>query len=70
MTVCWLDYETRSLVDLDQHGLDRYVKDSSTRVLLAAFAYDDRVPKLWQPHLDPEMPEELREALESPFVTI
>lgn len=70
MTVCWLDYETRSEIDLDQRGLDNYARDKSTRVLLAAYAFDDHAPKLWQPYMAPEIPAELEDALRSPFVQV
>lgn len=66
----WLDYETRSVVDLDERGLDNYVHDSSTQVLLAAYAFGDRVPKLWEPHLNPQIPLELEDALLDPFVRV
>lgn len=68
METLHLDYETRSCCDLEVRGLDNYVHDPSTQVLLAAYAFGDRAVKLWQPHLAP-MPEDLRDALESPFVT-
>lgn len=67
--ICHLDYETRSCVPLDERGLDNYVHDPSTEVILAAYAFDDHAVKLWQPHLGP-MPDDLRDALESPFVTV
>lgn len=35
---------------------------------MAAYAEADHKPKLWQPHLQPEIPAELKEALEDPFV--
>ena len=38
MTDFHLDYETRSVLSLDQYGLDRYIKHPSTQVLLAAYA--------------------------------
>ena len=69
METLHLDYETRSVIPLDVRGLDNYARDPSTRVLLAAYAFGDRAVKLWQPHLNP-MPDDLREALESPFVTV
>jgi DNA polymerase len=70
MTDFHLDYETRSVLSLDQYGLDRYIKHPSTQVLLASYAEGDHKPKLWQPHLDPKMPGELREALEDPWIFI
>src|SRR6185312_16516329 len=69
-TLFHLDYESRSEVDLDVRGLDNYVKDPSTEIILAAYAEGDHKVKLWQPHLEPELPPELKEALEDPFVTL
>ena len=57
-----LDFETRSLVDLNVRGLDNYASDPSTSVLLAAYAFGDGKVKLWQTHLTP-MPEDLEDAL-------
>lgn len=67
MTRTWLDYETKSLIPLDERGLDNYARDPSTAILLAAYAFGDGKPKLWQPHLNPQIPEDLEEALSSPF---
>lgn len=55
----WLDFETRSLCNIKNSGLDRYAKDPSTVVLMLAWAVDMDVPKLWQPRLE-NMPAELR----------
>jgi len=66
----YLDWEVKSVVALDVHGLDRYAKDPSTAILMGAYAEGDHAPKLWQPHLEPKMPAELREALEDPMVAI
>lgn len=68
MDKLWLDYETRSVISLDERGLDNYAHDKSTQVLLAAYAFGDRVPKLWQPHLNPQLPSDLEDALLDPFV--
>jgi DNA polymerase len=65
-----LDFETRSEIELDERGLDNYARDPTTQVLLAAYAFDDQKPKLWQPHLNPKIPEDLEDALSSPFVEI
>ena len=67
MTTFHLDYESRSEIDLDRFGLDRYVKSPTTSVLMAAYAEGDHKPKLWEPHLGP-MPNELRDALTDPWV--
>lgn len=58
-TRLWLDFETKSLVNLKNVGLDNYIKHPSTRVLMLAYAVDMEAPKLWQPHLEP-MPAGLR----------
>jgi DNA polymerase bacteriophage-type len=58
----WLDFETRSLVNIKNSGLDRYAHDPSTQVLMLAWAVDMAVPQLWQPRLGP-MPAELRAML-------
>jgi len=36
----WLDFESRSMLNLKQCGLDRYAKDASTQVLMLAWAFD------------------------------
>jgi DNA polymerase len=59
MKKLWLDFETRSLCNIKNSGLDRYAKDPSTTVLMLAWAVDMDVPQLWQPRLGP-MPAELR----------
>jgi DNA polymerase len=58
----WLDFETRSMVDLGDVGIDRYGKDPSTKVLMLAWAFDDEEPELWQPHKT-TMPQRLHEGL-------
>jgi len=70
MTELHLDFETTSRIDLDSRGLDNYAKDRSTRVLLTAYAFGDRAPKLWQPHLSPEVPADLWDALNDPFCIV
>lgn len=63
MRKIWLDFETRSYVDLKDCGLDRYAKDPSTQVLMLAWAFDDDEVKLWLPVLGESMPEELAAGL-------
>jgi len=63
----WVDFETRSQINIKNSGLDRYSKDASTEVLMLAYAFDMDQPKLWQPRLEP-MPQELKEALLNPAV--
>lgn len=62
MKKLWLDFETRSLIDLKACGLDRYAKDESTEALMLAWAFDDEPVALWQPRLGP-MPERLHQGL-------
>lgn len=64
----WLDYETRSTVDLKDRGLDVYSKSSETDVLMLAWAFDDEEPALWQPIRGEEMPLRLAEGLADPSV--
>jgi DNA polymerase bacteriophage-type len=61
----WLDFESKSLLNIKDVGLDRYAKDPSTAVLMLAWAFDDAEPSLWQPRLGP-MPPELLEAIQDP----
>jgi DNA polymerase len=37
---------------------------------MAAYAFDERAPKLWQPHLQPEIPSDLHDALTDCFVEV
>jgi DNA polymerase len=67
LATCELDYETASDVNLLTAGLDRYSADPSTRVLMAAYAFDGGKVEHWQAR-DGPMPVELVEALEDPDV--
>jgi DNA polymerase len=68
VTVLYQDFESRSVLDLNVVGLDRYVKDKSTEPILLAHAIDDAAPSLWQKHIDGGLPSELRDALTDPHV--
>jgi hypothetical protein len=68
MRKIWLDFETRSFVNLPDYGLDRYSKDITTEVLMLAWAFDDDEPKLWLPCLGEPMPAELHAGLIDPTV--
>lgn len=63
----FLDYETYSLLDLQEVGLDNYVKDPSTGVSMLGWALDHDEIKIWLPHRD-EMPQELLDALRNPKI--
>lgn len=65
-----LDYETRSTADLSVVGLHNYLTDRTTAILCAAYAEGGGKVKLWQPHLEPQMPAELREAIEDPWTQV
>lgn len=47
---CYIDFETRSAVDLVKHGSDIYAQDDTTDVLCLAYAFDDEKVKVWLPH--------------------
>ena len=64
----WLDYETRSFLNLKDVGLDRYAKDPSTEPLMLGWAFDDDPIKLWLPCLGEPMPTELHAGLVDPTV--
>src|SRR5271157_1557450 len=69
MTKLWLDFESRSLINLKNSGLDNYAKHPSTQVLMLAWAIDNDDPQLWQPHKEP-MPLVLAASLEDPAVQL
>lgn len=60
-TLEW-DLESACDLDLTLVGLDRYSRDSSCRVLMAAYAIDGGDWQHWQAHLAP-VPEDLQAAL-------
>lgn len=66
-----MDYETASLLDLKEVGLDNYAKHPSTRILMMAYSIcesDDEVEvPLWLPH-ESEPPEDFMSALLDPSV--
>lgn len=55
----YLDFESRSRVDLKTRGLDNYAKDPSTEILMMGWAINNDAPRLWFPHVEP-LPEHLR----------
>lgn len=50
MTVLWLDYETKSECDLPERGSYNYSLHASTKMLCAAYAFDDEDVQLWWAH--------------------
>lgn len=47
MTVLWLDYETKSECDLISLGSYNYAQHATTKMLCAAYAFDDEDVQLW-----------------------
>jgi DNA polymerase len=54
----WLDFETRSRVDLGAKGVYNYAQDMSTEVLCMSYAFDDGEVVTWTP--DQPFPEDVR----------
>ena len=63
----FIDYETFSLVDLQEVGIDNYAKHPSTGISMLGWALDDEDVEIWLPHLGP-MPEKLLNALLNPDI--
>jgi Casjensviridae DNA polymerase len=61
----FLDFETRSEIDLTDAGLHNYVSHPSTKVLLLSFAFGDGQVHLWEPHKN-SLPTRLEKALADP----
>ena len=47
----WIDFETKSRVDLRKHGVYNYCQSVSTEVLCMSYAFDDEDVKTWMPNL-------------------
>ena len=45
----WIDFETRSRVDLGAKGVYNYAQDMSTEVLCMSYAFDDEPVQTWRP---------------------
>ena len=63
----FMDYETYSLLDLKEVGLDNYVNDPSTGISMLAYAFDTGEIKQWLPHMS-KPPKELIDALRNPNI--
>lgn len=61
--VLYLDFETRSELDLATCGTYRYAQHASTQMLLIAYAFDDE-----QVRVSRELPDEVFAAIQSPEV--
>ena len=49
MSILWIDFETRSRVDLPSKGAYNYAQDLSTEVLCMAYAFDNEDVQVWMP---------------------
>ena len=56
MALCFMDWETRSELDLTIVGGARYAKHPSTMPLLLSWAIDNEPVKLWVPDLSAVLP--------------
>ena len=65
MNLLFIDYESRSELDLRVVGLDRYIKHPTTQVLMMSYAFGDGPIERWEPHTGP-MPAKLCAALHDP----
>jgi DNA polymerase len=59
--ILWIDFETRSRVDLGSKGVYNYAQDMSTEVLCMSYAFDDGEVVTWTP--DQEFPYEVGAAV-------
>lgn len=50
MSILWLDYESRSPVDLSAAGAHNYARHPQTQALCMAYAFDDEEVELWWRH--------------------
>jgi DNA polymerase bacteriophage-type len=62
-----VDFETASRVNLKERGLDNYLKDPSTHILMMAWACNDALPQMWFPHEGP-LPEHLEMMFRRPEI--
>lgn len=69
MDKLFLDFETRSAIDIKKCGAFRYIEDESFGVLLLAYAFDDRPVRIVDFASGETWPEEFLQALRDPAVT-
>lgn len=48
-TKLYIDFETRSAIDLRKSGVHRYAEDESTDILCLGYAFNDETPQLYVP---------------------
>ena len=69
MDKLFLDFETKSAIDIKKCGAFRYIEDESFDVLLLAYAFDDRPVRIVDFASGETWPEEFLQALRDPAVT-
>ena len=69
MVHCFMDFETKSAIDIKKCGAFRYIEDESFDVLLLAYAFDDRPVRIVDFASGETWPEEFLQALRDPAVT-
>lgn len=69
MDKLFLDFETRSAIDIKKCGAFRYIEDESFDVLLLAYAFDDRPVRVVDFASGETWPEEFLRELRDPAVT-
>jgi len=65
--ILFFDYETFSLLNLKEVGIDNYAKHPSTGISMLGWALDDEDVEVWLPH-EGAMPEKLLDAFLDPTV--
>ena len=69
MDYCFMDYETKSAIDIKKSGAFRYIEDESFDVLLLAYAFDDMPVRVVDFASGETWPEDFLQALRDPSVT-
>lgn len=65
-----IDYETFSEANLPKTGASVYARHPSTEILMLAYGWSDGPVKQWVPATGEPMPDDLKAALNDPFVTL
>ncbi len=69
MTKLSIDIETFSEIDIKKAGLHKYVQSPDFQILLFAYAFDDQPTKIVDLAQGGQLPDEVINALQDPFVT-
>lgn len=66
--ILWMDYESRSPLDLTEVGVDVYFSHPKTEILMMAYAFDDGPVEVWEVHKGVWLPDHVYEAMYNPAV--